>query len=101
MKTILWATLSANGNYARRSPRHPPKQEALADFAAETGAYGNFIVGRKTFEELQANAERRPSAPMPQTDIVESKAHRANRARQGAGEASLLARAVGHVVIRV
>ncbi len=70
MKTTLWATLSANGNYARTSPRHPPKQEALADFAKETGAYGNFIVGRKTFEEFQANAQRRPSGPMPKTDIV-------------------------------
>jgi dihydrofolate reductase len=73
MKTILWATLSANGNYARATPRRPPKQEALADFAELTRAHGNFIVGRKTFEEFQARAERRPpnaEAQTAKTDIV-------------------------------
>jgi hypothetical protein len=29
MKTILWAALTANGNYAQSSPEHPPKKEAL------------------------------------------------------------------------
>ncbi len=70
MKTILWATLSANGNYARTSERHPPKPQALGDFAKETAAHGNFIVGRTTFEEFQANAQRRPSGPPPKCDIV-------------------------------
>jgi hypothetical protein len=32
MKTILWAALTANGNYAQSSPEHPPKKEALDDF---------------------------------------------------------------------
>ena len=54
MKTILWATLSANGNYARASAEHPPKPEATADFAEHALAHGNFIVGRRTFEAVQA-----------------------------------------------
>ncbi|WP_394831012.1 dihydrofolate reductase family protein [Pendulispora rubella] len=71
MKTILWAALSANGNYARSSQRHPPKPEATADFAAHAREHGNFIVGRQTFLEFQENASRRPqSASMDGIDIV-------------------------------
>ena len=55
MKTILWATLTANGNYAQSSPEHPPKKEALDDFAARARDTGNFIVGRRTFEGFQAS----------------------------------------------
>ncbi|GIO63764.1 dihydrofolate reductase family protein [Paenibacillus cineris] len=55
MKTILWAALSANGNYAQSGPDNPPKPEALADFAAHAGRSGNFIVGRRTFEGMQAS----------------------------------------------
>ncbi|WP_029192535.1 dihydrofolate reductase family protein [Paenibacillus harenae] len=55
MKTILWATLSANGNYAQSSPENPPKKEALDDFAKHAKAAGNFIVGRRTFESMQGN----------------------------------------------
>ncbi|GHO46412.1 dihydrofolate reductase family protein [Ktedonospora formicarum] len=58
MKTILWATLTANGNYAQSSPEHPPKPETLADFAAQASAAGNFIVGRRTFEGMQQDASR-------------------------------------------
>ncbi|CAG7645019.1 dihydrofolate reductase family protein [Paenibacillus allorhizosphaerae] len=54
MKTVLWATLTANGNYAQSSPEHPPKKEALDDFAAHAKTAGNFIVGRRTFEGMQA-----------------------------------------------
>src|SRR5260221_13488016 len=54
MKTILWATLTANGNYAQSSSEHMPKKEALGDFAIQSKAVGNFIVGRRTFEILQA-----------------------------------------------
>ncbi|MBB6634241.1 dihydrofolate reductase family protein [Cohnella thailandensis] len=53
MKTILWATLTANGNYAQSGPDNPPTQEALSDFAEQAKAAGNFIVGRKTFEGMQ------------------------------------------------
>lgn len=55
MKTILWAALTANGNYAQSSPEHPPKKEALDDFATHAKAAGNFIVGRKTFEGFRAS----------------------------------------------
>lgn len=27
MKTILWATLTANGNYAQSTPENPPKKK--------------------------------------------------------------------------
>lgn len=53
MKTILWATLTANGNYAQSSPEHPPKIEALDDFATQAKAAGNIVVGRRTFEGMQ------------------------------------------------
>jgi dihydrofolate reductase len=54
MKTTLWATLSANGNYARSTAEHPPKPEALGDFAAHVQKTGCFIVGRRTFEGFRA-----------------------------------------------
>jgi len=54
MKTTLWATLTANGNYARSTAEHPPKQEALADFAAQVKQTGCFVVGRRTFESFRA-----------------------------------------------
>lgn len=76
MKTTLWATLTANGNYAQSSPDNPPKKEALDDFASQAKAAGNFIIGRKTFLEMtdpsrvsqeeQANAE----GPFAGIDIV-------------------------------
>jgi dihydrofolate reductase len=54
MKTILWATLTANGNYAQSSAEHPPKPEAFGDFVTQVKAAGNFIVGRRTFIGMQA-----------------------------------------------
>lgn len=66
MKTILWATLTANGNYAQSSPEHPPKMEALGDFATQAKAAGNFIVGRRTFEGMQASGGN----PFGEVDIV-------------------------------
>ncbi|OXM87125.1 dihydrofolate reductase family protein [Paenibacillus rigui] len=55
MKTMLWATLTANGNYAQSGPDNPPKPETLDDFVAHARAAGNFIVGRRTFENMQAS----------------------------------------------
>ena len=55
MKTVLWATLSANGNYASARPGHPPRPEALKDFTILATASGNFIAGRKTFEGFRAS----------------------------------------------
>lgn len=66
MKTILWAALTANGNYAQSSAEHPPKPETLADFATQVRAVGNFIVGRKTFEAFAANGGN----PFGEIDIV-------------------------------
>lgn len=66
MHTILWAALTANGNYAQSSPDHPPKNEALDDFAVRAKAAGNFIVGRRTFEGMQAGGAN----PFAGLDIV-------------------------------
>jgi dihydrofolate reductase len=74
MRTILWATLSANENYAQPRPQNPrPLKEALDDSTAHVRQSGNFITGRKTFEEFQANASRRPDntdQAFTNTDIV-------------------------------
>lgn len=59
IKTILWATLTANGNYARATAERPPRPEALADFAAQATAAGNFIAGRRTFEAFQTDTGRK------------------------------------------
>jgi dihydrofolate reductase len=67
MKTVLWATLSANGNYAQSTPDYPPRPEALRDFAEHAKAHGNFIVGRKTFEGFAANG---PNPAFASIDIV-------------------------------
>ncbi|WP_134683636.1 dihydrofolate reductase family protein [Brevibacillus migulae] len=73
MKTILWATLTANGNYAQSSPENPPKKEALDDFATHAKAAGNFIVGRRTFEEMldpsRVSQEEQVNADGPFTGI--------------------------------
>jgi dihydrofolate reductase len=55
MKIILWATLVANGNFAQISAENSSHREAFSDFLARAQATGNFIVGRKTFEELAAS----------------------------------------------
>ena len=72
MKTILWATLTANGNYAQSSAEHPPRPQTLADFAAQATAAGNFIVGRRTFEAFQANNNGGggPAASLASLDLV-------------------------------
>jgi hypothetical protein len=49
MKTILWGTLVANGNFAQIGEDKPAHQAAFGYFAASAQATGNFIVGRKTF----------------------------------------------------
>jgi dihydrofolate reductase len=69
MKTILWATLTANGNYAQSGPENPPKKEALDDFAAHAMAAGNFIVGRRTFEAM-AGSGGGGGGPFAALDIV-------------------------------
>jgi dihydrofolate reductase len=73
MKTIVWATLTANGNYARGSAANPPKKEALDDFAAQARRARNFIVGRRTFERFQSDPSRKvedAESAFAGTDIV-------------------------------
>jgi dihydrofolate reductase len=67
MKTILWATLTANGNYAQSGPDNPPKKEALDNFFTHAKAARNFIVGRRTFEGMRGNGGPGPFADI---DIV-------------------------------
>jgi dihydrofolate reductase len=67
MKVILWATLSANGNYSRATPENPPRPQALQDFEKHAKAVGNFIVGRTTFESFAA---RGPNPAFASMDIV-------------------------------
>jgi dihydrofolate reductase len=78
MKKIIWATLTANGNYARASGAHPPKKEALKDFAAYARRTGNFIVGRRTFEAFQSDPSRKvdnAEQAFAGTDIVVVSGH--------------------------
>jgi dihydrofolate reductase len=78
MKTIVWATLTANGNYAQASAAHPPKPEALGDFAAHAKRVGNFIVGRRTFEAFQSDPTRKvddAEREFSGTEIVVVSAH--------------------------
>jgi len=74
MKTILWAALSANGNYAQSSPENPPKPEALQDFVMQARSAGNFIVGRRTFigmlESSQGTQNEQTANPFAGLDIV-------------------------------
>jgi hypothetical protein len=67
MRTVLWATLSANGNYAQSKPDNPPLPEALRDFAEHAKACGNFVVGRKTFEGFMAQG---PNPAFAGLDII-------------------------------
>jgi dihydrofolate reductase len=69
METILWATLTTNGNYAQSSPENPPKKEALDDFAKHAIAAGNFIVGRRTFEGMRGSGGG-GGGPFADLDIV-------------------------------
>ena len=55
MKTILWATLVAHGNFAQISEEKPSHKQAFGEFVARAQATGNFIVGRKTFEGFAAS----------------------------------------------
>lgn len=69
MKTVLWATLSANGNYAQSGPENPPNQEALNDFVANAKTAGNFIVGRRTYEGMLASGGV-SDGPLADLDVV-------------------------------
>ena len=103
MKTVLWAALTANGNYAKNSADHPPKKETLEDFAAQVKKSGNFIVGRRTFEGFNTNGGGNPfgdidivvvsrgNLEMPGTKLVSSPQEALNYLRQKGHEVALLA----------
>ena len=51
MKTILWAAITANGNYMHGDSDYRWKTEIFEDFDACALLAGNCIIGRKTYEE--------------------------------------------------
>lgn len=51
MKTILWAAITANGNYMHGDSDYRWKKEIFVDFDACALLAGNCIIGRKTYEE--------------------------------------------------
>ena|SRR5579862_4439865 len=51
MKTILWAAITANGNYMHGDSDYRWKKEVFEDFDACALDAGNCIIGRKTYEE--------------------------------------------------
>jgi len=57
MKTILWGTLVANGNFAQISEDKPAHQAAFGDFAARAQATGNLLSGGKYLRGLQPAAK--------------------------------------------
>lgn len=58
MKTVVWAALTANGNYARGSTTRIPPRQTLEDFAAHAEVAGNFISGRRTLEAFLGDPSR-------------------------------------------
>ncbi|MCU1384107.1 MAG: hypothetical protein JWL71_2804 [Acidobacteria bacterium] len=98
MMTIVWATLTVNGNYARADAAHPPRKEALEDFARWAKRAGNFVVGRHTFEAFQAEPNRKvddAGQAFAETEIVVVSASRAEL--RGATRAAAPAEALAHL----
>jgi len=59
MKTVLGAALTANGNYGQSRPEHPPRKEALDDFASHvTGAIPGVWCAASPQEALNYLEER-------------------------------------------
>ena len=54
MKTILYMTLTATGQFVQADEAHPIPQEILADFGRLVGKTGNLIVGRRTYDLMHA-----------------------------------------------
>lgn len=50
MKTILYAGISANGNYGDSDTGQMPKQEELNDLFKHAKEAGNIVMGRRTYE---------------------------------------------------
>lgn len=50
MKTILYAGITANGNYGDSETGQMPKQEELNDLFNHAKEAGNIVMGRRTYE---------------------------------------------------
>ena len=50
MKTILYAGITANGNYGDSDAGQMPKQEEMNDLFNHAKEAGNIVMGRKTYE---------------------------------------------------
>ncbi|MGS2763836.1 dihydrofolate reductase family protein [Sinomicrobium sp. M5D2P9] len=50
MKTILYAGLTANGNYGSSDSGQMPKQEELDDLFSHAMEAGNIVLGRRSYE---------------------------------------------------
>jgi dihydrofolate reductase len=50
MKTILYAGVTANGNYGDSDAGQMPKQEELNDLFNHAKEAGNIVMGRRTYE---------------------------------------------------
>ncbi|MFC4873644.1 dihydrofolate reductase family protein [Negadavirga shengliensis] len=50
MKTILYAAVTANGNYGDSDAGQMPKQEELNDLFNHAKEAGNIVMGRRTYE---------------------------------------------------
>jgi dihydrofolate reductase len=81
MKTMLWATLSANGNYAQSGHGNPPNQDAFKDFVTNAMTAGNFIVGRRTYEGMLESGGIR-EAPLAHLDVIVVSSHVTLRGRR-------------------
>ncbi|GAA3735504.1 hypothetical protein GCM10022225_17700 [Plantactinospora mayteni] len=54
MKTILYASLTANGHVVRSGPDHEIPPEVLTDFIGQVRQHRNLVVGRRTFDLVSA-----------------------------------------------
>lgn len=55
MKTILYAGVTANGNYGDSDSGQMPKQEELNDLFYHAKEAGNIVMGRRTYEIFGAD----------------------------------------------
>jgi dihydrofolate reductase len=55
MKTILYAGITANGNYGNSDAGQMPKQEELNDLFNHAKQAGNIVMGRRTYEIFGAD----------------------------------------------
>ncbi len=79
MKTVLWASLSANGSYLRATSDTPPDAEVLEDIYTRAKAAGCVVFGRVTHDELTSRGED-PAALGVDVIVVSRRQHTRERA---------------------